>query len=188
MRTASHPPPAHGVALLEVMISLSLLAVGILGMMRLQILGVTANGGARATTFAAQLASELAAGLERVEFDDPRLTGVSGSSAPDPFGRLVGEDLTAAHVHRWDDAEGILGVRPDSALPRADEDATQPQYVRRWSVWDYETATATGQAAAKIISVSVIYKERGNPIDREVVVVTHKPNAGLAVSFVAGYR
>ncbi len=185
------PRHARGVALLEVMIALTILAIGLVGMMQLQILGITANGGARATTYAGQLATELASALERLQFDDTRLTGGgsnSGRTAPSPFGRLIGQDLTGAHVHTWSDAAPMLGVRPDSALPTDSGDPTKPLYRRRWTVWDYETNTPTGQGASKIIAVSVIYKERGNPVEREVVVLTHLANAGLAVSFVAGYR
>jgi type IV pilus assembly protein PilV len=172
------------------MIALTILCVGLLGMLRLQVLGITANAGARTTTFASQLAIELAAALERLEFDDARLSGAAGNAEPSPFGRLLGSSLGSAHVHTWDDAATppMPGVRLDSALPRAPADGTKPQYVRRWSVWDYETGTATGAAAAKIIAVSVIFEERGNPVPRELVVLTHKPNVGLAVSFVAGYR
>lgn len=185
---------ARGVALLEVMIALTILSVGLLGMLQLQILGITANGGARATTYAGQLATELASALERLEFEDPRLTGggsgTSSLTAPEPMGRLLGQDLSGAHVHTWSDSATpqMLGVRLDSSLPADPADPTKPLYQRRWTVWDYETNTPTGAAASKIIAVSVIYKERGNPVERELVVLTHKANAGLAVSFVAGYR
>ncbi|HET8539349.1 MAG TPA: prepilin-type N-terminal cleavage/methylation domain-containing protein [Anaeromyxobacter sp.] len=192
MRTVRERLPTRrgdrGVSMLEVVIALALLSVGLIGMMRLQIFGITANGGARATTAAAQLASELAAALERLEFDDLRLTGAGGNSPPTPFGRLIGTDLTRSHVHAWSDGAAMLGVRLDSALPPDPADVSKPQYRRRWSVWDYETNTPTGQAASKVIAVSVIYRERGNPVERELVVLTHKPNAGLAVSYVAGYR
>ncbi len=199
MRTVRDRPStrvARGVALLEVMVALSILSIALVGMMRLQILGITANGGARATTYAGQLATELAAALERLQFDDPRLTGGGsdmGLTAPTPFGRLIGQSLSGAHVHTWSDTPPsgwpqLLGVRLDSALPADPADPTKPLYQRRWTVWDYETNTPTTQAASKIIAVSVIYKERGNPIEREVVVLTHQANAGLAVSLVAGYR
>lgn len=187
---------ARGVALLEVMIALTILSIGLVGMMRLQLLGITANGGARVTTYAGQLATELASALERLEFDDPRLTGGgsnTGLTAPTPFGRLIGKSLSGAHLHTWSDTPPagkpqLLGVRLDSALPVDDTDQTKPLYRRRWTVWDYETNTPSGDAASKIIAVSVIYKERGNPIEREVVVLTHKANSGLAVSLVAAYR
>jgi type IV pilus assembly protein PilV len=175
-------------ALLEVMVALTVLAVGLLGMMRLQILGITANGGARATTQAGQLATELAAALERLEFIDHQLDGASGDTQPTPFGRLLGGDLSAAHVHTWSDSQPMLGVRLDSTLLPDPYDSSKPQFVRRWAVWDYMTNTPTGQAAAKVISVSVIYKERGNPVERELVVLTQKANVGQVVSLVAAYR
>jgi type IV pilus assembly protein PilV len=191
MDTTPRPPSqrgSRGVALLEVMISLTLLSIGLMGTMRLQILGITANGGAHSTTFAGQLATELAAALERLEFDDARLAGASGTSAPTPFGRLLGGDPSGTHVHQWSDSAPMLGVRQDATLPPDPLDSSRPLYVRRWAVWDYENNTPTGQAATKVISVSVIYKERGNAAERELVILTHKPNVGLAVSFVAGYR
>jgi type IV pilus assembly protein PilV len=197
MRLLRDPVPrrrlARGVALLEVMIALTILSIGLLGMMRLQILGITANGGARATTYAGQLATELASALERLDNGDARLAGggsAAGLTAPVPFGRLLGEDLTRSHVHAWSDAAvpAMPGVRLDSALPVDPDDQTKPLYQRRWSVWDYETNTPTGKAASKIIAVSVIYRERGNPVQRELVVLTQNANTGLAVSYVAGYR
>lgn len=192
MRTARARLPRRrgerAFTLLEVMLALALLSIGLIGMLRLQMLGIYANGGAHATTYAAQLATELSSALERLEFDDPRLSGASGTSAPAPFGRLLGGNVAAAHVHAWDDSAPMLGVRLDTALPVDPNDSAKRLYRRRWSVWDYETNTPTGQGAAKIIAVSVIYRERGIPVDRELVVLTHKPNTGLAVSFVAGYR
>lgn len=197
MRLLRDPVPrrrlARGVTLLEVMIALTILSIGLVGMMRLQILGITANGGARATTYAGQLATELASALERLEFEDARLAGGgsdAGATAPAPFGRLLGEDLSRSHVHAWSDGAvpAMPEVRLDSTLPADPTDPTRPLYQRRWSVWDYETNTATRKAASKIIAVSVIYRERGNPVPRELVVLTHKANAGLAVSYVAGYR
>jgi prepilin-type N-terminal cleavage/methylation domain-containing protein len=193
MRTSSRPLPRrghHGVALLEVMVALTILAVGLIGTMRLQIMGITANGGAHSTTYAGQLATELAAALERLEFSDGLLSGASGASAPTPFGRLLGTSLTAAHVHTWSDANAasMLGVRLDSTLPVDPVDSSKPLYVRRWAVWDWDTGTANGQAAAKVISVSVIYTERGNPVQRELVVLTHKGNAGLISSFASAFR
>ncbi len=188
MRTIRNPSPmqraARGVALLEVMIALTLLSVGLVGMMRLQILGITANGGARSTTFA---------GSSR-RSSPPRS---SASSRRWPAHRRLGDDpadplrATArpgprrdarAHLerrrHGWD-AGRPAGLRAPEGSRRRHAAA----FARRWSVWDWDTNTASGKAVSKVIAVSVIYKERGNPIPRELVILTHKPNAGLAVSF-----
>ncbi len=71
---------SSGFTLIEVMIALVVLLVGLLGLARLQVVGMQVNQASRAHTVAAQLAQELAGGLQRLDWDD-------GQVAPDGGGR-----------------------------------------------------------------------------------------------------
>jgi type IV pilus assembly protein PilV len=188
-RRRPHPRGQRGTTLLEAMVALAILAVGLLGMMKLQIIGITSNAGARAHTTAAQLATELAGSLEGLPFDDNRLAGTLSDTRPTPFGSLLDADTTAEEIRVWSDDEAVPGARLDSTIEADPLDGSQPLYRRRWTVWDYVGAgSASGAAATKIIAVSVVYHERGNASPREVVVLTQRSNPGLALSFAAAYR
>ena len=154
-----------GLTLLEVMVALSVLLVGLLGMMHMQIIGITSNNGGRMNTVAAELASELVGGIERLPFADPLAahTGTSGSTAPAPFGRLVSGNTVLSGAHVWDDATPIPGVRASTEIP--------PEYERRWTIWGY-SPSAGGLPAVKIVAVSIVYREPGVAIPREVVQYT----------------
>lgn len=187
MRTNRHFPRsgARGSTLLEAMIALAILLVGLLGMMRLQFYGMSATQGARAQTIATQLATELAAGLERLPTSDPRLTdlsGATGSNPPTVFGYILGAggSVPTAGVRAYDDSSPIPGVRLDATLERDPEDSSAPIYHRRWTVWD-AGVTSSG-AAAKVIAVSVVYRERTLPQPREIVVYAHSAVTGSFMS------
>ncbi len=189
----SHAPKRafhRGLTLLEVMISMAVLAVGLLGMLQLQILGMTANQGARAHTTALQLGRELVQGLEQLPIDDPLLSGVSTAAPttlPSPFGALLdGSGTIPSGVHTWNDASPVAGVRLDSTLERDTNDGTVPIYRRRWTVWDY--VSATGGPSVKVIAVSVVFRERKIMTQREVVLFTQRANTGLVLSNVAAFR
>lgn len=192
---ANRRRPERGVTLLEAVISLALLLVGIVGMMHLQIVGVTADAGARAQTRALQLARELVAGIEKLDPADPLVASHysgTGANPPPAFGRLLQPDGTVATsgFRPWDDATPIAGVTTDVALLARDgadpEDATRPLFQRRWSVWQAETAATTG--GVNLVAVSVTYREKALPGIREVVLLTHVSNQGLSGAFVSAYR
>ncbi len=161
-----------GMTLLEVMISLSILLIGLLGMMHLQVWGITSNQGARAHTQAMQLARDLAAGLEKLPFDDSRLV------ATDQFGRLVQSNgsLPASGYKDYASATAIPGVQ-----------ATIPTDFRRfWTVKDVATIGTTG--TTKVVAVSVVYQERTLRQLREVLLYVHHSNRKLLTSNVAAYQ
>jgi prepilin-type N-terminal cleavage/methylation domain-containing protein len=163
----------NGVTLIEVMVSMSVLLVGLLGMMRLQVLGLSSNQGARANMTAAQLAREVANGLQQLAFQDARLA-VTGA-----FGPLLQTDGTVLAGHAAV-AETLPGVRPDAAL---ESDSAGPVYQRRWTV------SAQGRAeGTRVFAVSVIYRERGNPTPREVVVYGTRVNSAGLGSNIAAYN
>jgi hypothetical protein len=156
------------------MVAMTILMVGLLGMMHFQILGISANGAARMHTLATELAQEMVSGIERLPFGDPLLaaTGSSGPGAPTPFGRLLvppGREVTAG-AHEWNDATPIPGVRPAGGTGFV----TGPEgwrYERRWSVWGY-SPSAGGLPTVKLVAVSVVYREPLNQLGREVVLYT----------------
>lgn len=169
MRSAPSP---RGSTLLEVMIALSILAVGLLAMMRLQVLGFTSNQGARAQMEAAELAQELAAALERLPFTDARLAATSS------FGSLLTPSAQAGAVD-YADFAAITGVRPESAIPAL---GGAPVYERRWTVQSVAGGTA------KIVAVSVVYRERTIALPREVLIYVGKVDAGNVGGDVAAYN
>jgi prepilin-type N-terminal cleavage/methylation domain-containing protein len=160
-----------GFSLLEVMIALAVLTVGLLGMMHLQIIGIVSNNTGRKHTVATELADELISGIERLPFGDPLLlaTGSTGPTAPTPFGRLVtGNTLSASAsaARVWSDSTPVPGVRKTTEIG-----PEQAEYDRRWTVWGY-APSAGAIPIVKLVAVSVVYKERGMNIPREVVLYT----------------
>jgi type IV pilus assembly protein PilV len=165
----------RGATLLEAMLALSILLVGLLGMARLQIWGMSSTQGARAQTIASQLAVELGGALSRLDPKDPLLNGASGATPPPGFGRLLQVGVTGL-ARTFDDSSPVPGVRLNATLERDPTDGTSPLYVRRWTVWD--VASTSSGAASKIIAVSVIWRERTVPLPREVVLYVHAEAKG----------
>jgi type IV pilus assembly protein PilV len=179
----------RGVTLLEAMIALSILLVGLLGMARLQIWGMSATQGARAQTIATQLAAELGAGLMRLDAKDPRLSGASGatsSTPPSAFGRLLQVGTTGSLVHTFDDANPVPGARLSATLERDPSSSADPVYQRRWTVWD--VAVTSSGTASKVIAVSVIWRERTLPVPREVVLYVHSEAQGSYLSNINAFN
>ena len=104
------PTPRHlrGFTLIEVMVALGILLVALVGMLHMQIIGITSNAGARMHTQASELAQELAQGLERLQSSDARVqpTDGVGVTPPSSFGPLVSPTgaITTANTLAWDDA------------------------------------------------------------------------------------
>ncbi len=176
---------ARGFTLLEVMISLGILLVGMVGLMQFQVMGFGANQSARAQTRATELALELRAGLEQLQYADPALTvnGTWGSTAPSPFGSLLGADsATRAQAHTWTDASALPGVTLDSQLEQDPLKPGQPLYVRRWTIWGYSEMGGSMNAGSLIIAISVIYHDRASPLEREVLIYTQRVNPASVFS------
>lgn len=170
-----------GFSLLEVMVALTILLIGLVGMMQLQIFGIGANAGGRKHTIATELAQELGAGMERLAFNDPVLTptGGTGPTIPAGFGRLVtGNTLQASVARAWSDASPIAGVRTAA-------EAGGEQFERRWTVWGYSPGVGASPAV-KIVAISVVYREAGLQVPREVLLYAqiHDP-AALAANLAA---
>jgi type IV pilus assembly protein PilV len=162
---------ARGMTLIEVMVSMTVLLIGLLGMMRLQVWGLTSNQGARAHTQATQLARELANALAQLPFGDPRLAKTSH------FGSLLeasGTVLTSG-VAEYTAFTPLPGVTAEAAIEAMDDVGTRA-YQRRWTV---SVQQAAGRDAVKYLAISVVYRERSIGRWREVVVYAPNVNRGL---------
>jgi type II secretory pathway pseudopilin PulG len=194
-------PMPRGFSLLEAMIALTLLLVGILGLMQLQLFGITSNQGARANGTAQELARELASALERLDptRDDLLKPHVTSAAPPSGFGNPLdssGELATTGWTDWKDDyltgtTSGhselkAVGVRPDSALEKDQLDASKPNFRRRWSVWQLQTANQ--QSGVRLVAVSVVYRERTITRPRVATVYVQIPNLGASTVNAAAYR
>lgn len=179
----------RGSTLIEAMVALTILLVGLTGMARLQYYGMSATQGARAATTAAELANELCSALERLPASDPKLGGASGPTATTPppgFGPQLFASGGGVTVHPWDDAAPIPGARLDATLERDPNDGTKPIYQRSWTVWD--VGAAAGGTAAKVIAVSVIYRERTITVRREVLRYVHAEVRGSFMANITAFN
>lgn len=169
-------PPPRGVALIEVMVAMGILAFGLLAMWHMHVFGLSSTAAGRRHTVAMTLARELVEGLERLPFADPLLaeTGAAGPLAPAPFGYLVAPGgALSSGAREWDDESPVPGVRPSSMR----EQGEGAGYARRWTVWGYGPAGG-GAAAVKIVAVSVSWNDPPFPRPREVVLYTQVQNTG----------
>lgn len=162
------PRLAHGMTLLEVMISMSVLLIGLLGMMHLQIWGMNSNQGARAQMIATELGREVAASLQRLPYGDARLVATA------TFGGLLQADGSIASGFR---SGALPNVRDDASI---ESDGTTPMYQRRWTVRDI--------GGTKAVAVSVVYRERGIPRLKEVVLFAGRVNSSLLSTNIGAFN
>lgn len=191
MATTPHRRRAHerGTTLLEAMIALTILLVGMVGMLKLQVYGMATTQGARAHTVASELAVELANAIALLPATDGRLSGSAKAdgSAPTVFGALLPLGVPTTGVHVYDDANPIPQTRLDASLERDPIDPSKPVYRRRWTVWNAAT-TARTSSSAKIVAVSVIWRERTLPNPREVVAYVHSEIRGSFMADINAIR
>jgi prolipoprotein diacylglyceryltransferase len=98
---------------------------------------------------------------------------------PGALGRLHLLREQVQHFARTGELGGVAavpGARLDSTLERDPQDSTLPVYRRRWTVWD--AGVSSSGAAAKIVAVSVVYRERTIATPREVVLYVHSEIRG----------
>lgn len=193
-RACGSRSPARGVTLLEAVISLSVLAIGIVGTLQLQIFGVTSDAAGRAHTQALQVARELVVALEQLPPEDVRIAEQysGGDNPPADWGRLLkpSGDLSTAAFMEFDDTLLLTGVTTDAEfIARSVTDAvdpTLPRFQRRWTAWA-PPGPITGNAS-KLLAVSVIWHERGSLGLREVVLYGQVINAAAVTAYANFYR
>lgn len=184
----------RGVTLLESVISLSVLMIGMTGMVHLQVYGVTSDSGARAHTQALQVGRELLVALEQLGAEDARIAEnfTGGANPPSDFGHLVkaSGDLSTAAFTAYDDTIGLPGVTTDAAFVAATVtdplDPTLPRFQRRWTTWA-PPGPITGNTS-KLIAVSVTWRERNLPGLREVVLYGQVINPAAVTAYANFYR
>jgi prepilin-type N-terminal cleavage/methylation domain-containing protein len=184
-RMRVHGPRPAGFTLIEVMVALVVLLVGVLGLMRLQMMGVHANQASRVHTQALEIARELSLGLERLDWGDTRVSGSAGASPPAVFGHLLDSGATSG-FHTWDDGSPVPDVRLDSQITERDADGT-PTFKRRWTVWEYTDGTGR-PAGGRLIAVSVVFHERANAIPYEVVYYGFQADRGSVMANAGAYQ
>jgi len=191
-RKTTQRSAARGMSLLEAVISLSVLLIGILGMLQLSIFSSTSDEAGRAHTQAVQVAHELLAGLQQLAPEDPLLDEqFTGTTVPSEFGHLVsGDAVTATSYAAWSDSLPVAGVTLDSELLASGAldpvDPTLPRFQRRWTVW-MPTTPITADSS-KLIAVSVTWRERGVQRLREVVLYGSVINAAAVTAYANFYR
>ncbi len=171
------PRTSRGFSLLELMIALAILMGALVGLLQLQIVGITSNNAGRMQTVANEAAVELAGALERLAFADTLLapTSTTGPTTPTSgFGPLVSWngsiDTSVAHDFS---VSPVPTVRADAELGS--------QYHRYWTVWGY-SPTAGGTPTVKVISVSVIWTQPGMSRPGEVTVLTQLPDPSFVIN------
>jgi hypothetical protein len=173
------------------MIAMAVLAVGLLAMWHLHVLGLTSNAAGRRHTIATAIARELVSGLERLSYADLRLSenyvgpGTSGGPPSSAlFGPLVNGSgsVRSGAVHEWSDSEAIPGVRKDSDMR---EKAEGVGYERRWTVWGVQSP-AGGPVGAKLVAVSVVWRDPPFARPREVVLYAVVPNPSAIAAGLVG--
>jgi type IV pilus assembly protein PilV len=185
------------VTLLEAVISLTILLVGIVGTLQLQIFGLTGDEGGRSHTEALQVAHELLAGLQQLPTDDPRLDEqFTGLTPPAEFGHLSASGtVPSGSFTTYNDSSSnapfkLPGVTLDSDfLARGINDPldlARPRFQRRWTVWMPTTRIAVD--GSKLIAVSVTWRERNLTGLKEVVLYGTVINAAAVSIFASETR
>ena len=129
----------RGVGLLEVMVAMTVLLFGLLGVLGLNGIGVRLNGDGRRVTRATALARDLMSQMELWDYGtDARLT----------LGAHTEDELTGANFFGLPGDPG--NVNRDS--PRA---VYGSNYFRSWSVADAPSVDSANPASGKLITLTV---------------------------------
>jgi prepilin-type N-terminal cleavage/methylation domain-containing protein len=186
LRTSSRS--RRGVTLLETMVALTLLLIGVVGFLQMQVYSLYSDQGARAKVRAQELARELTAALLRVDADSPLLTPASTSpTMPANFGKVL--DPTSTGWVSWSDsthAPLLPGVIQDASLEPDPLDTTKPLYQRRWAVWQLTTTNSTSNV--RMVAVAVVYHERQLARSRAVILYSQVTSPGASAVNAAAYR
>lgn len=159
-----HPnrPDQHGIALIEALVALLVLALGVLGLARLQVSSLTESRNTNARAMAVQLAADLA---ERMQSNAPvRRT----SPDPNPYETLWGVpaaagtnclttscnggELAAFDLRAWKQNVQTLLPNGDALVFRSNTDRNQFGVLMRWAEFEARNESQATAAEAALFS------------------------------------
>jgi type IV pilus modification protein PilV len=178
---------ARGFTLIEAMVSLVVLAIGMLGLMGLQLVGVRANFFGKQLGKASELARDLAESSTRWDYNDARLAAITtvnstNSAAVTPrwdLGRADAVPNSAQHQYCEMPGDpnctnaGALGANYHGLSGDVTQDGTY-QFRRYWTVYGVDIA-GLGTPQGKLIQIVVRWKEPGLGW-RQVQTSSYLPN------------
>jgi prepilin-type N-terminal cleavage/methylation domain-containing protein len=184
MHRSPSPTAPRGFSLLECMVALTLLAIGIISLMRLQVFALYSDHDARANVRAQELAREMLSGFLRIDPSDAMLAANYTGTVPTTFA----DPLDASTATYWTTytTQSLPGVTSTAEIDLDPLDATKPLYVRKWSVW--QLANANTASGVKLVAVSVVYHGGGTARPRAVTLYGQVSNPGAAAVNAAAYR
>ncbi len=171
-RTPSRPRSERGFTLIESMVSLAILAVALLGVMRLQVVASGQNQLARRTAVAASIARDFSEAVQRWDYDDPRLATTEACAATHTdfplTDALLGNaqvpgkklDYAAAPVElaeAWATTPDALGESYDGHARSLIGDPAATRYQLLWSVRLVDDNPALPGCELRQVSVVVRY-------------------------------
>lgn len=160
-----------GLTLIEVLVALTILAIGLLGVSLMQVMSITGNTFSREMAVATELAQDMLEKLQASTYtataEDDALAGSVFPGTDHPTATDVANDLTPAV-----DIDGVL-LPCNSTTNIVDERGLWPAvattpgpllYIRTWNVINDDPATDM-----KNIAVTVCWQEKGTT-DRSVTI------------------
>jgi hypothetical protein len=192
-RTRPARPRRRGISLIEVTISLGVLAVGMLGMFHMQVVAVRANQFSRNLAIASSVAHDLTENVALWPYADPRLVALAtiNTFSDEPLvqrldlprdRKLSGPQVMQFAAEAGDESAAVanaLGAYDGSSsdVLRFDE-ATQrlePFFLRYWTVFDVDR-DRDGIPDGKLVLVVVRWPEPGVGM-RQVTTTAFRPNS-----------
>jgi hypothetical protein len=169
----------RGTTLIEAMAAMSIVLVGLLGFMGLQLVTSRANVFNKRMSQATALASDLAENTKRWTYIDARLSpaGMEVVTATNHAKVQPGWDLGRAEAPspapQFDDAD--LGTTYQG-LPVDTDGDSKPEFTRYWNVYGVDLGGAgSGTPSGKLVQIIVRWKEPGLGY-RQVTSMSFKPN------------
>ena len=131
MRSLGARRRGRGFTLLEVMIALSILAVGLLAILMAQLYAQRGGQSARHSTQAAMIARDQMEFLHQLAWADPALVDTAGFTAPIQLSTVVATSTTTETEQLYNISWRITDVNPD--LKALDVDVTwdEPSWANR---------------------------------------------------------
>ena len=171
-RTPSSSRSARGFTLIESMVSLAILAVALLGVMRLQVVASGQNQLARRTALAASVARDFSEAIQRWDYDDARLATTQACAASHtefplteallgnvevPARKLDFAAAPAALATDWATTKDALGASYDGHARELIGDPAATRIQLLWSVRLVDDNPDLPGCELKLVSIVVRY-------------------------------